>query len=611
MWLRGKITTVFAACVLVPLALVLCAVSLGGGAVLRDQAAHDLKSAAQALTAGVEGRLALDLTHLKAFGALPVMQEVLIGDAGREMQRTIAALKTQYPEFIDLFVADGRGAVVAATSSNDLGRSAATDEGFRSAVSGSTYQGPIVVRETDATAALSFSVPIIAEYDGQTVIGAISGTVDLGAVARNAKAQSILAGKEHALLIVRRQDGRIGFATHADGTIAALAQARATDGEISWRGAPHFVASVASTGKGLVRDPGFSVRALSPAGATIALIDWIVWIGAAAAFVATAAALTFAWHWSTPLVALGTAMERLVNGGNPGRLPHIAPTHMFGPMARAFESLKQTKSLHEWLSGRERELARKKEQAEQALHQKSEHLASLTRALKSELATIVELSEAINSEMLNAVSGVERASLAKDISRSGAQLLSVINDLFELSEAEAGHATLRESEADLTALVRDGTAAMHEAALKAKIAVTCSVPDAPLAARVDAQKIKQIMFNLLSNAIKFTPEGGRVDVALKIDVNGCPAIFIADTGIGMPANLSPMAAAPFGTVEANTHGRHGAGLGLPLVRQFVDMHGGTFEIESEAGKGTVVKVTLPQQRLVAPSVEHDVLRMIA
>jgi signal transduction histidine kinase len=612
MWLRGKVTTVFAGCVVVPLALVLGAVSIGGGETLRDQAARDLKNATQSLATGVEARLALNLTHLKTFGALPIMQDVLIFDSGHEIQRTIVELKAQYPEFIDLFVADARGRIVAATSNNDMGRPAVTDEGFRAAASGSVHQGALTVREGDATAALSFSVPVIASYDRQSVIGALSGTIDLGAVARSVKAQSTLAAAQIALLIVRRQDGRIGFATHTDGTIAGLGQPGATtDQEISWRGAQHFVASAASTGKGLVRDPGFTVRVLMPAAATLGVIDQIFWIAAAAAFIAAAAALAFAWQWSTPLVVLGTAMERLVSGRDPGRTPQIAPTHMFGPMARAFESLRQSKTLHEWLSGRERDLARKKEQAEQALHQKSEHLASLTRALKSELATIVELSEAINAETLNAVSGVERASLAKDISRSGAQLLSVINDLFELSEAEAGHSTLRESEADLNPLVRESVAAMRDAAQKAKVKVACSVPDAPLAARIDVQKIRQVMFNLLSNAIKFTPEGGRVEVTLKTDVNGCPAIFIADTGIGMPANLSPLAAAPFGTVETNTHGRHGAGLGLPLVRKFVDMHGGTFEIESEPGKGTVVKVTLPPQRVVAPALEHDVLRMIA
>lgn len=608
MWLRVKITTVFASCIILPLLVVLVAVWAFGDRGLRDQGVRELQETTRVFADAIDARLALDLTHLKTFAALPIMQDVLIADSGRDIQRTLEALKAQYPDFIDLFVADARGMVVAATSTNDLGRPAATDEGFRAAASGSVHQSALILREADTTAAISFSVPVMAVYDRQTVVGALSATVDVGAIVKTMKAHSALAAKDEAVLIVRRKDGRLVFATHQDGTIAQAA--RSTDGgsELSWRGLPYFAASAASTGKGLVRDPGFAVRGLAPAAPTLAAVDQLGVIALAAAVIAAAAALAFAWHWATPLVAVGTAMAQLVHGRDSGRIPDLPPTHVFGPMTRALETFRQSRTLHEWLSGRERELARKKELAEQALHQKSEHLASLTRALKGELTTIIELSEAINTETLAAMGPGERVSVAKDISRSGAQLLAVINDLFELSEAEAGHATLREAEADLVPLVRDSTTAMREAAKKAKLTISWHVPPAPITARVDAQKIKQIMFNLLSNAVKFTPEGGRIDVTLKTDVNGCPAIIVADTGIGMPANLPPMA---FNTGSTNTHGRHGAGLGLPLVRQFVDLHGGTFEIESETDKGTVAKVTLPAQRLVAPTLEHEVLKLIA
>lgn len=608
MWLRVKITTVFASCILLPLLAVLVAVWAFGDRVLRNQGLRELQETTRVFAEAVDARLALDLTHLKTFAALPIMQDVLIADSGRDVQRTLAALKAQYPDFIDLFVADARGMVAAATSENDMGRSAATDEGFRAAASGSVHQSTLIVREADATVAMSFSVPVMAAYDRQTVIGTLSGTVDAGAVVKTAKAHSALAAKDEAILIVRRQDKRLVFATHRDGTISQAAHSTEGSGELSWRGSPYFAASAASTGKGLVRDPGFAVHALAPARPALAAVEQLGAVSLAVATLAAAAALAFAWRWATPLVAVGTAMSQLVHGRDPGRIPDVAPTHVFGPMTRALETFRQSRTLQEWLSGRERELARKKELAEQALHQKSEHLASLTRALKGELTTIIELSEAINTETMAALGPGERVSVAKDISRSGAQLLAVINDLSELSEAEAGHTTLRETEVDLAPLVRESAAAMREAATKAKVTIACEVPPAPMTARVDAHKIKQIMFNLLSNAVKFTPEDGCIDVTLKTDVNGCPAIIVADTGIGMPANLPPMA---FNPDITNTHGRHGAGLGLPLVRQFVDMHGGTFEIESEPDKGTVAKVTLPAQRLVAPMLEHEVLKLSA
>lgn len=602
MWLRVKLTAVFAACIALPLGLVLCAVGVGGNELLRTFAERDLKAATQTVAATIEARLALDLAHLKTFGGLPVMQDVLIADDGRDIARTLAELKAQYPEFTDLLVTDARGTVVAATSSNDIGRPTGRDEGFRSAASGSVYQGPLVVRDAPATTLISFSVPLIAAYDRQTVIGTLSGSVDFGVLAKAAKAQSILAADQNVILVARRLDGRTSFATRSDSSLMDAVQALANNsdgvGEISWRASPYLVSSAPSKGKGLVRDPGFAVRAVTPAASARGAIDQMTAIAGGAAAIGAALALAFAWRWSTPLVHLGAAIERLARGETT-RAVDVASAHTFAPLARSFESLRQMKAMHAWLAGRERELLREKESAERALLEKSEHLASLSRALKGQLATIVQLSEAINSEALSAATGLRRADHAKDISRSGTQLLAVINDLFELSEAEAGHSPLRDADIDLASLVRESVDVMRDAAHKARIFLACDGVDDVFLARVDAQRMKQVMFNLLSNAVKFTPEHGRVHVTLKTDVNGRPAIVIADTGIGMPATLTPLAS-PFSAVDdANTHGRHGAGLGLPLARQLIEMHDGTLDIESEAGKGTTVTVTLPVQRLVA------------
>lgn len=612
MWLRMKLTAVFAACIAVPLVLAFGAMWLAGGEAARESVARDLKAATQAMTAGIEARLALDLSHLKAFAGLPVMQDALIADDGRDIARVITELKAQYAEFADLMVTDARGNVIAATSDSDMGRPASGDEGYRAAASGSIYQGPLVVRD-DGVSTITFSVPLLAGYDRQTVIGTLSGAVDIGVLVTAAKSQSILASTQNVVLVARRQDGRTGFATRADGALVDAVQAVADraggSGEISWRASPYFVSSALSKGRGLVRDPGFVVRAVTPVGAATAALDETLTIAGVVAGLGAAVALFFAWRWATPLTDLSTAMGRLARG-EAVSTPAVAPTHAFAPMARSFDALRQSKSTHAWLARRERELLREKEDAEQALHAKSEHLASLSRALKGQLATIVELSEAINSETLSAATGNSRASYAKDISRSGTQLLAVINDLFDLSEAEAGHSPLRDADVDLAGLVQESVDVMRDAAHKARIFLACDGVDDEFTVRVDAQKMKQVMFNLLSNAIKFTPEHGRVHVTLKLDVCDRPAIVITDTGIGMPAGLAPMAASPFSPVDdANTHGRHGAGLGLPLARQLVEMHDGLIEIESESGKGTTVTITLPARRLVAK--RDDEARLIA
>jgi two-component system cell cycle sensor histidine kinase PleC len=209
---------------------------------------------------------------------------------------------------------------------------------------------------------------------------------------------------------------------------------------------------------------------------------------------------------------------------------------------------------------------------------------------------------------LSAATAYARANYAKDISRSGTQLLPS-SMTFSNCPGGGRHSPLRDADVDLAALVRESVDVMRDAAHKARIFLACDGTSEEFLVRVDAQKMKQVMFNLLSNAVKFTPEHGRVHVTLKTDVNGRPAIVIADTGIGMPATLTPLAS-PFSAVgDANTHGRHGAGLGLPLARQLVEMHDGTLEIESEAGKGTTVTVALPVQRLVAKT--EDTARLTA
>jgi signal transduction histidine kinase len=612
MWLRVKLIAVFAACIAVPLSLGLSAVWFVGGEALRTAATRELSAATQAMVAGVEARLAFDLSHLKTFAALPVMQDALIADDGQDIAYVLGQLKAQYGEFADLLVTDARGNVIAATSASDMGRPASADEGYRTAASGSVYQGPLVVRDRGQTT-LTFSVPVLAAYDRQTVIGTLSGAIDIGALVKAAKGQSILAASQNVVLVARKQDGRTGFATRSDGALVDAVQALANEaggnGEISWRASTYFVASAASKGRGLVRDPGLVVRTVTPSAASAAAIDETLAIAGVVAALGAVAALVFAWRWATPLFELSVAMRRLARN-EPASTPAVAPTHTFGPLAQSFDAVRQSKAMQTWLARRERELLREKDDAEQALHAKSEHLASLSRALKEQLSTIVELSEAINSEALSAATGNARASYAKDISRSGTQLLAVINDLFDLSEAEAGHSPLRDADVDLAGLVQESVDVMRDAAHKARVFLACDGVDGTFTARVDAQKMKQVMFNLLSNAVKFTPEHGRVHVTLKLDVCERPAIVITDTGIGMPAGLAPMAASPFSPVgDANTHGRHGAGLGLPLARQLVEMHGGLLEIESEAGKGTTVTVTLPAQRLLTKG--EDAARLIA
>lgn len=613
MWLRVKVIGAAVICIGLPVLLGVAAAITVANLSLRQSAQSDLQAAANSAGTMIEERIAQNLAHLKAFAALPVMQDVLIDDNGGDIARVLSGMREAYGDFATLTVTDARGATVATTGKDARGTDLSADEGFRTAASGRAFQSAYGFRSASAPETIWFAVPLIAHYDRQSVIGTLIGVLDLKTVAKAVMARSALSATAKRMMVIEsREDERIVYSSRIDASflnaLQVLKGVRSGAAEFSWRDETYFAAASATTGKGLLRDPGFIVHGIAPGSSVYAAANSIAsWFGVIAGLVA-ALAVGLAWRWSTPLMRLDRAMGRLARGDVFVAIPEIAPQHAFGPMARALEVFRQTKVMRDRLTTRERELLRAKDDAETAAVVKAEHLASLTRELKAQLNAIVEISEHINRENLDAARGAS-PTRAKDIGRAAMQLLAVVNDLFDLSEAEAGRSVLEDADADLAEIVRDGVALMREAAQKAQIELTCDGCDAPVLVRVDSYKIKQVLFNLVSNAVKFTAEGGRVQVRLKVSSEGQPMITVQDNGIGMPVNLSPFALAPFSPDEATPHGRHGAGLGLPLARQLVHLHDGSLTIESEVGEGTIVTVALPASRLI-PSLE-DEERLIA
>ena len=403
--------------------------------------------------------------------------------------------------------------------------------------------------------------------------------------------------------MTRRSDGKIVFTSKVDTTliqaIRALADRRSGVDKIDWKGESQYVASAATSGKGLVQDPGIVVRAIEPAQVVIAAADNAILYVSLTAVIAAMIVLGAAWHFSAPIAGMANSMDRIARGETTAGVPALSAHHPLSQMARSIEVFRRTRIVRDRLALREQELHRAAKDAEAAALAKAEHLASLSREVRTQLNTIVGLSELINTEVLRAASRLEYAGYAKDIARSGVQLLAVINDLFDLSEAEAGHSRIEDCDADLAEIVSQSVGLMGQAAERARVELRCEDCDAPFRTRVDVPKVKQILFNLLSNAIKFTPEQGRVNIRLRVDVDGRPTLIVKDNGIGMPTNLTPIALTPFTIGNEPTQGRHGAGLGLPLVKRLVELHGGSVAIESEVGLGTTVIVTLPASRLIA------------
>jgi signal transduction histidine kinase len=243
------------------------------------------------------------------------------------------------------------------------------------------------------------------------------------------------------------------------------------------------------------------------------------------------------------------------------------------------------------------ELVRAKRRAEEANHAKSAFLANMSHELRTPLNAILGFSEIIRDKLLGR--DVDRyASYAADIHRSGSHLLSIVNDILDVTRIEAGKLELREERIRVSAVLNRCVAAVENQASSGRVYLTSPVQDLGVSIQCDRHKLKQILINLLSNAIKFTPAGGRVGITAEAEPEGGLSIAIQDTGIGMTSEEIRQALELFRQVDNSLSRRfEGAGLGLPLAVRLTELHGGALHIESKPGKGTTVTVRFPAERI--------------
>jgi PAS domain S-box-containing protein len=250
----------------------------------------------------------------------------------------------------------------------------------------------------------------------------------------------------------------------------------------------------------------------------------------------------------------------------------------------------------------ERDLLRAKAEAEAASRIKSEFLANMSHELRTPLNAVIGFSEIIRDAMMGPVDTRYR-DYARDIHNSGQHLLSLINDVLDLSKVEVGRLDLRDEPMQIAVVVDSCRRLIAERATRSGVDVVVALADGLPAVSADPLRIKQILLNLLANAVKFTPAGGRVTISAALAEDGGIEIAVADTGIGMrPADI-PVALAPFRQIDDTLTRRfEGTGLGLPLAKKLTELHGGTLDIESAPGVGTTVRVCLPAARVVDPAV---------
>ena len=239
-----------------------------------------------------------------------------------------------------------------------------------------------------------------------------------------------------------------------------------------------------------------------------------------------------------------------------------------------------------------REIEDKSRQIEAANRHKSEFLANMSHELRTPLNAIIGFSEVLGERLFGELNE-KQAEYTQDILTSGQHLLSLINEILDLSKVEAGRMELETASFDLPLAIDNARTFVRERATKHGITLDVEV-DERLGDYVgDERKIKQILLNLLSNAVKFTPEGGRIRIDAR-QSDGAVEISVSDTGIGIAPDDLPKIFEEFRQVRTDyAHKSEGTGLGLTLAKKFVELHGGKIWVESEAGKGSTFTFSLP------------------
>jgi len=243
------------------------------------------------------------------------------------------------------------------------------------------------------------------------------------------------------------------------------------------------------------------------------------------------------------------------------------------------------------------ELVRARDEAMRANKAKSAFLANMSHELRTPLNAILGFSTFIEHQAMGEIANKRYVEYAGDIRESGEHLLAIINDLLEHSRIEAGKIELREERFDIAAACEQARLFCQPRADKLGVALRTRIaPGMPLVYG-DELRIRQVLSNLVSNAVKFTPNG-TVDMVARVDGAGALRLDVRDTGIGMDAAGVEQALKPFGQVDNGLSRKfEGTGLGLPLAKSLIELHGGTLNILSEQGSGTVVSVVLPAWRV--------------
>jgi signal transduction histidine kinase len=304
-----------------------------------------------------------------------------------------------------------------------------------------------------------------------------------------------------------------------------------------------------------------------------------LFIGVAAGAIVLALLLGFVLSWSVtgPIQRIDSRLAAIASGDFSG---HVDATNRdeLGALAANVNRMSD-------------ELRRLYRELETASQHKSDFLANMSHELRTPLNAIIGFSQVLREGMVGDVNK-KQAEYLDDILSSGHHLLSLINDVLDLSKVEAGQVELELAPFSLQEALERGVAMVRERALQDGVFVTLAAnPDVDVVSG-DERRIRQVIFNLLSNAVKFTPAGGAVDVRAT-RANGEVRVSVADTGPGIAAEDLRRVFEEFQQTEAGIERGEGTGLGLALSKRLVELHGGRIWVDSQLGRGSTFVFTLP------------------
>lgn len=238
--------------------------------------------------------------------------------------------------------------------------------------------------------------------------------------------------------------------------------------------------------------------------------------------------------------------------------------------------------------------------AEIADRAKMEFLANVSHELRTPLTAILGFSEFMLDEISGPVSPPKYREYLNDIYTSGQHLMTLLNDILDMSKIEAGKTAIEDSELDVQTVIDECIRMLEPLALKKRLLLSAAVPPGLPRLRADARMVSQMLINLISNSIKFTPPGsGGVEVAAEAGPNGGLSLVVVDTGIGIHAKDISRVVEPFNTVDEALSGDYqGIGLGLTIASRMIGLHGGDLLLESVPGTGTKASLRFPPERTV-------------